>query len=119
MAMTNEMIILMQSIKLMEEGVLRGTGKYIEIENEDGTKSKFELPEEIHTYEKWKSLGYQVRKGEKSTIKFDVWYFQKPKKKAPDAETSKNEQTRNSGKCWMRLTSFFTIDQVDKRKEAV
>ena len=56
--MTNAMIILMESVKLMEEGKLKGTGKFVEIETQDG-KKQMEIPEAIHTYAKWKELGYE------------------------------------------------------------
>lgn len=66
--MTNQVIILLESVKLMEEGKLQGSGRFTEIETPEGVK-RFEEPETIHTYAKWKALGYQVRKGEKSEIK--------------------------------------------------
>ena len=64
--MTNETIILNESIRLMKEGMLKGTGEFIEFEKEDGTKEKVELPEEIHTFNGWKQRGFSVKKGEKS-----------------------------------------------------
>lgn len=67
--MTNAMIILMESVKLMEEGKLKGTGKFVEVETQDG-KKQLEIPEAIHTYAKWKELGYQVRRGENPRSKF-------------------------------------------------
>lgn len=56
--MTNAMIILMESIKLMESGVLKGTGEKIVVEDAEGNKKELEVPEVIHTYAHWKSLGY-------------------------------------------------------------
>ena len=38
--MTNAQIILQESIKLMKENKIKGTGEFIVIEKEDGTKEK-------------------------------------------------------------------------------
>ena len=71
--MTNAMIIFQESIRLMDEGVLNGSGEFAEIEAPDGTKKTVELPEQIHTFNGWKERGYCVKKGEKSKIKFPIW----------------------------------------------
>ena len=105
--MTNAMIILMESIKLMEEGKLNGTGNFVEVETQDG-KKQLEIPEPIHTYAKWKELGYQVRRGEKSEIKIQVWKYRG--KIQHDEESGEDVET---GKCFMKVASFFTRAQVD------
>ena len=48
--MTNELIIMNESIRLMKEGVIKGTGNFIEVEKADGTKEKLEMPKQIHTF---------------------------------------------------------------------
>ena len=106
--MTNAMIILMESVKLMEEGKLNGTGKFIEVEDGNGGKKQLEIPETIHTYAKWKELGYQVRRGEKSEIKIQVWKYRG--KSHTDEESG---ETIETGKCFMKVASFFTMAQVD------
>ena len=68
--MTNAMIILMESIKLMESGVLKGTGEKIVVEDSEGNKKELKVPEVIHTYAHWKSLGYQVKKDRKRLLNF-------------------------------------------------
>ena len=105
--MTNAMIILIESVKLMEEGKLNGTGNFVEVETQDG-KKQLEIPEPIHTYAKWKELGYQVRKGEKSEIKIQVWKYRG--KIQHDEESGEDVET---GKCFMKVASFFTRAQVD------
>lgn len=105
--MTNAMIILMESVKLMEEGKLKGTGKFVEVETQDG-KKQLEIPETIHTYAKWKELGYQVRRGEKSEIKIQVWKY---RGKIQTDEESGEEVEK--GRCFMKVASFFTAKQVD------
>ena len=101
------MIILMESVKLMEEGKLKGTGKFVEVETQDG-KKQLEIPETIHTYAKWKELGYQVRRGEKSEIKIQVWKY---RGKIQTDEESGEEVEK--GRCFMKVASFFTANQVD------
>lgn len=121
--MTNEMIILNESVRLMEEGVLKGTGQFVEIENEDGTTRRLEMPEPIHTFQKWKELGYAVKKGEKSNIKFPIW---KRTVKMLDTNTGNeendkmNEEINEQGgqtNMFMKLSSFFTFAQVEKITE--
>lgn len=114
MAITNNMIILMESFRLMDEGILKGSGIINEVEINGETK-KMEMPEEIHTYNRWKQLGYQVQKGEKSKIKFNVWHY-RTGRRGTEADGEENVENRG-GKCYMQLTAFFTMDQV-KRIEA-
>lgn len=108
--MTNAMIIMMESVKLMEEGKLHGTGEFFEVETEKGIK-KYEVPEVIHTYAKWKELGYQVRRGEKSEIKIAVWKYRG--RVQTDEESGEQIET---GRCFMKTAAFFTMAQVDKIK---
>lgn len=120
--MTNAAIILNESLRLMEQGVLKGSGEYAEITNDDSTKATIELPEEIHTFNGWKSLGFSVKKGEKSKIKITIW---KHTSKMLDtntgnAETDKmnSEINRQGGSTsmFMKLSAFFTAEQVEPLK---
>ncbi len=111
--MTNAMIILNESVRLMEEGVLKGTGEFITIENEDGTKRELEMPEPIHTFQKWKELGYSVKKGEKSKIKFPIWKHT-TKEKPVEELTGNPIEDAPITNMFMKLSSFFTFEQVEK-----
>jgi hypothetical protein len=108
--MTNAMIILEESVRLMEEGKLSGSGTFVEIENEDGTKKHLELPEEIHTFAGWKARGYAVRKGEKSFIKFPIWKHTSKKIESEDGEESE------FSRMIIKTSSFFTKSQVEPIK---
>ena len=103
--MTNEMIILNERFELMDEGILKGTGKYITVENENGDKIKMEEPEEIHTYQGWKALNRQVKKGEKSVATIQIWKHTIKK----SSENNEQEQER------MFLTNafFFKKEQTE------
>lgn len=110
--MTNAMIILLESVKLMEEGKIKGSG----IKGKTPEGKEIELPEAIHTYQAWKSLGYQVKKGSKAVAQFPVWKYiggmkNKEKEVRDDVDVEENE---NKGYCRMKMASFFTADQVER-----
>lgn len=110
--MTNAQIIMNESIRLLEEGIIKGTGKMLEavIIDKDGneTKKLVEEPEVIHTYATWKQLGFQVKKGEKAKASFTIWKCVAGKKNEEESE----DQPEN--KMFMKKAHFFTIDQVEK-----
>lgn len=107
--MTNAMIILMESVKLMEDGIIQGTGEKITVQDAEGNKKELELPEAIHTYQKWKAMGYQVKKGSKAVAQFPIWKYTSAKKKDETEEEAQQE-----GHCFLKLSSFFTAKQVEK-----
>lgn len=107
--MTNAMIILHESISLMNDGKLNGSGQFAEVETADG-KITIELPEEIHTFNGWKERGYQVKKGEKSSIKFPIW-----KHTAKKVETENGEEEEKA-RMFMKMSAFFTAAQVEPIK---
>ena len=83
--MTNQMIIAAQMVQLIQEGIL----------TEHDT---------IHTYATWKTLGFQVRKGEHAVASFPIWKYVIKK----NSETHETTQ-----KMIMKTSAFFTQDQVD------
>lgn len=65
----------------------------------------FKEVEEIHTYAKWKELGYQVQKGEKAIAQFTIWKH----------TSKKNEEAEeDEGRMFMKKASFFKQSQVKK-----
>ena len=109
--MTNEQIIFNESRRLLKEGILKSTG-FVDMINEDGTKTKIELPEPIHTFQTWKSLGYNVKKGEKAIAKFPIWKH--TSKTVTDEET--NEERERTA-MYMKTAAFFKFSQVEKIEE--
>lgn len=105
--MTNAMIIMNESIRLMEEGILKGSGEFVTVENEDGTKKIVELPEPIHTFNGWKALGYKVKKGEHSKIKFAIW-------KHATKKVEKDGEEKELSRMFTKISAFFTSEQVEK-----
>ena len=65
----------------------------------------------LHTYIKWQTLGYQVKKGEKSKHHITIW--KGTSKKVHDEEAN-TEIT--STKIIMKTAHFFTIEQVEPIK---
>lgn len=61
--------------------------------------------EEIHTFAKWKSLGYAVKRGEKCVVKLSIW---KHTSKV-NAETQEEETAM-----FMKTAAFFSTSQVEK-----
>lgn len=67
------------------------------------------ITEDIHTYNHWKSLGFQVRKGQKAIAKIRIW---KPGyRKATDTENDEKLFM------FMKTAAFFGRSQVDPIEE--
>lgn len=113
--MTNAMIILNESVKLMEEGKLKGTGEYITVDDGNGGTKELEMPEEIHTFNGWKERGYKVKKGEHSTIKFAIWKYTQ-KEKQPEEMTGNPLEDAPVSNMFMKTSAFFTAAQVEPIK---
>lgn len=118
--MTNSQIIALEQVRLQTEGVLKYTGREVKVFNP--ASQEFELIKEIqpiHTYQAWKSLGYQVKKGEKAVAKFPVWTFavSMTKKEAELVDETDKDHIENTGKMYMKTAAFFTDEQVEPIKE--
>ena len=111
--MTNAMIILVNQCRLLEQGVLKYTGRTIKGINAI-TGEPAEVPEiqPIHTYSHWKSLGYQVKKGQHAVAKFAIWKYTKRKTE----EGIDEEEAQRRGYCFMKMSAWFTEEQVEKIK---
>lgn len=106
--MTNADIIFTQSQELMKQGILEPTGRTFKaiMVNGEGEEEEVivEEAEPIHTYQKWKELGYQVQKGEKAIAQFTIWKHVTKKAKNDDEEDEK--------KMFMKKASWFKFSQV-------
>lgn len=102
----------------MEDGILSGTGNLMEVTYGDGTKKSIEIPEEIHTFAGWKSLGYSVRKGQKAIAQIDIWKHTTKllDENVPDEKTAAaNKEINEQGgiqKMFMKKAFFFKASQV-------
>ena len=106
--MTNVEIIMAEQRELMKQGIIGTTGRTLKaiVVNENGEEEEVEVaePEPIHTYQKWKELGYQVQKGEKAIAQFTIWKHVTKK--------AKNEGEEDEQKMFMKKASWFKFSQV-------
>ena len=111
--MKNEEIILKERFRLMEEGLLGSTGRFLKIETADGER---EVPEPlpIHTYAGWLDLGYRVCRGQHAIADFPVWKM-RPAGKRKDKKTG--AEVSYDAKMLMVKAFFFSPDQVEKAAE--
>lgn len=96
--MTNAEIILENSMLLVADGVLTV--------DEEG------LPEAIHTYSHWKTLGRQVKRGEKAVAKFPIWKYTSKK-----TEEVSEEEAQKKGYCFQKQSAWFKYSQTEEVKE--
>jgi len=93
MAITNNMIIENARANLISDGLL-------------------DPAHEIHTFQRWKALGYSVKKGEHAIAKFSIWKYGERRKKAEDG----GEEEIETGGCFMKTSAFFSTAQVEPLK---
>lgn len=129
--MTNNMIIMLNSIEAMEEGLLKGSGIFGEVttldENDEEVTNTIELPEEINTFIGWKRRGYTVKRGEKAKLQFPIWVKckkSKKSKKSDETEVENSTEENEAGKSekkknrqfYLKNAFWFTIDQCEPIK---
>ena len=64
------------------------------------------IDEEVHTFAMWKSLGYQVKRGEKALFQTMLWKMSKGKKQ-DNIENTDNENNENDNKDKKKQPHFF------------
>lgn len=65
------------------------------------------ITEDAHTFARWKSMGYAVKKGEHAAFKATIW-----KHRVKKVETEDGEE-KEQGRMFMKTASFFTASQVE------
>lgn len=91
--MTNAEIIYRESIELVKQGVLKAIAGQ---------------PEPIHTFAKWKSMGYSIKKGEKAIAKITIWKY------TSRTKTDDDGNEIDDSKCFPKVSAFFKTSQVEK-----
>jgi len=84
--MTNAEIIATEMFCLIKEG-------------------KITVDEELHTFKKWQSLGYSIKKGEKAIAKFPIWKH----------TVKATEEGDEEAHMFMKMSCFFSTSQVERR----
>ena len=117
--MTNAQIIFNNQLELMKDGIIKSTGRQIEVVNAAGEVSKINEPEPIHTYASWKQLGRQVKKGEKSKAQFPIWKYTNKKEdmEVTYIDGTKGVEEVDNSKMFMKLSFFFTLEQTEPIKK--
>lgn len=123
--MTNNMIVLMERIRLMDEGIIGTTGRSVTIETDEGTKT-LEEPEYIFTVSEWNKRGFRVNKGETHIAECLIWKKDKGSKKANAENPEESEESeitpksngrkseRRNGGFYLGKAYFFKASQVCK-----
>ena len=106
MAITNAMIIFNAQQQLLEAGKIKPTGRMLKVETAEGTQLIPEA-EEIHTFQHWKELGFQVRRGEHAIADFSIWKY------TTRAKGKTEEEAQEKGFCFMKRAFWFSASQVD------
>lgn len=111
--MNNAQIIFNESLELMKEGIISGTGRTIQVtvnENGQNVTKTIEEPEEIHTFKDWKKRGFVVMKGQKAIASFMIWNFHENKTTSEDEDPAPS--LMKNGYYYMKKAAFFKRSQV-------
>ena len=113
--MTNAQIIFNAEQVLAEQGKIAYTGRTFKAIDGAGNEVELKETEAIHTYQTWKSLGYQVKKGQKAVAKITIW-----KHTGAKVDTVKTEDGEvdyiDKGRMFMKTAAFFSAAQVEEIK---
>lgn len=90
-----------------EEIIFKGIQSHLGLTDEEASEllktGKFPV---YHTYEHWKSLNYQVKRGEHADLKLAIW-------KQGKAKETEDGQTI-PGRMFLKTSAFFGSGQVEK-----
>ena len=87
-------------------------------------RAEHNIPEttELYTYSVWKSKGYQVKRGEASHYRVQLWKYKPNAAKAgtelqEGSQPSEVKEREKAGRsCFMKTAHLFTRDQVEPIK---
>ena len=112
--MTNAEIILQAAVDLMQQGKIGTTGREIKVKMLDADGNELEKilpePEEIHTFQHWKELGYSVKKGQHAVAKFPIWKY------SGKVEIDENGEETDKSRMFMKVAHFFAASQVQAKE---
>lgn len=63
----------------------------------------------LYTYAAWRSMGYQVKKGEKCRHRVQMW-------KHTEKTIEQDGETKKVGRCFSKITHLFEAEQVERIK---
>lgn len=113
--MTNADIITETALELMRQGKIGTTGRVFKMTviNKDGNEQEREFlePEPIHTFARWKDLGYKVKKGEHAIARVPIWKY--TEKKVTDDDGNEIDDSS----MFLKTSCFFSRSQVEEVSE--
>lgn len=71
----------------------------------------------LHTYAEWRSLGYQVKRGEHAALKMQLWKPRKGKKEEEAGQQNAPESDTTDGSFFLATAHLFLITQVERVQE--
>ena len=72
------------------------------------------IEEDVHTFAMWKSLGYQVKRGEKALFQTMLWKMKKGKKQDNNNEEQQDDkEVKKYNNFFMAKSSLFGRSQVE------
>ena len=72
------------------------------------------IEEDVHTFAMWKSLGYQVKRGEKALFQTMLWKMKKGKKQDDNNEEQQDDkEVKKYNNFFMAKSSLFGRSQVE------
>lgn len=107
--MTNNDIVFQAEQELAKQGIIKYSGPVYTVTTVDGKTIEYQDTERLHTFQTWKSLGYIVRRGEKSVIALTIWKHISRSHEDPDGN-----MIIDPGKMFPKKAYFFSASQVDK-----
>ncbi len=112
--MTNAQIILSESVRLVEEGKIGTTGRFLIVEDNEGNRRQIPEPETIHTFAERKNRGLLVKKGEHAVASFPIWMYDERRRAKKTESEDENTVAADSGegRYFMKRAAFFARSQV-------
>ena len=104
--MTNEQIVTNARFDRMESGIIGTTGRILTFTDGEGNQKEMPEPEMIHTYQTWKELGYQVKKGSKAVARFAIW-------KHVAGKVNEETKEKAEDRMFMKSAAWFSASQVE------
>lgn len=73
------------------------------------------ITEEVHTFARWKQLGFKVKQGEHALFSTSLW--KQTKGKRPENAETEEEKDAPSGRCYLCKSYLFGRSQVERMEE--
>ena len=77
------------------------------------------IPEDkkLYTYGVWHKMGYQVKRGEASHYRVQMWKYKAGVQKADtEPQEASQDKKKNSSYCFMKTMNLFEENQVERIK---